>query len=585
MRRLPARFALLVPFLGLLLVSGCGSDKATTPANQPPVVSLTEFPAAGSTVTMKATFRWSGTDVDGSVADYQYALDSETDLTTTADTTVTFNFTKDDGTESMPQDHVFRVRAVDDRDLAGLFVTLAFRVAFPNDRPVVAFSQIPNTGGYVGPLVTITWRGEDADGNIDHYEYVLEDTLAAWTSVADTMVTLDFSSGVPAPGGRTGLVPRVGMSPLNITHDYVFYLRAIDNEGKASDVIHTGFTSGPANVPPTVTLTSLPTATVTGTATWVWQGIDPDGEITRYEWAIDMTSDADWHVVGATTDSLTRVFTRADGTAEEPVDHFFYLRARDDDGAYSDTQSRKFTVGVPNQAPTVNLTQAPQEGGIVSFRSTIKWSGTDDEGIVSYEYAVDGSATWTTVPVTVTSRDFVFSCTDSVVVFPSPNPTAPQAQAFGFHRFAIRATDAHGAVSATVSVSFRTVTITPYTTIVVPTPGNGMVTGGTSFDTRWMGVDVDRNEPGDPGNRTPQNFDILWSEVPADSTYADGAGEVAAALARGAAWQTPADGTVTHTFTFESGKEYAVAVRARDVSGAVEPYYHYGRNVLRVTVP
>jgi hypothetical protein len=28
-----------------------------------------------------------------------------------------------------------------------------------------------------------------------------------------------------------------------------------------------------------------------------------------------------------------------------------------------------------------------------------------------------------------------------------------------------------------------------------------------------------------------------------------------------------------------------VAIRARDVANAVEPYFNYGRNVLRVTVP
>ncbi len=584
MRRLPARFVVLL-FLGVILAAGCGKNKTTGPGNRPPVVTLTEFPAAGSTVALKAVFRWSGTDADGSVAAYEYALDSETDLTTTTDTTVTFTFTKDDGTESNPQDHVFRVRAVDDRDLPGLFASLAFRVAFPNDRPTVAFTHTPNTGGYVGPQVTISWQGEDADGVVDHYEYVLDDTLAAWTSVADTTVTLDFSTGVPAPRGGAAFSPRGAMAPLNRTHDYVFYLRARDNEGKPSDVIQTPFTSGPANVPPTVDLDSFPTGTVTGSATWTWHGTDADGELTRFEWAIDKASDADWNVVGISTVSLTRTFTRADGTAETPRDHFFYLRAQDDNGVYSAVRSRKFTVGVPNQPPTVKLTQAPQEGGTVSFRSTIKWSGTDDEGIASYEYALDGAASWISVPPTVTSRDFLFSCTDSVAVYANPNPSAPQGQAFGFHRFALRALDARAAVSPTVSVSFRTITITPYSTILIPDPGNGMVTGSVSFDLRWMGVDVDRNEPGNPANRLARNFDILWGEVPPDSAYADGAAEVAAALARGAAWQTLADGAVETTLELESGKQFVVAIRARDVANAVEPYFNYGRNVLRVTVP
>jgi len=561
------RLVWFAPFATLVLAAGCSDDEGTAP-NQAPIVTYTTRPDSGAVVGSEVRLAWSAVDPDGAVAGYQTSLDSETQFQDTSDTTTVLSFTKADGSDGNPMPHVFRVRAVDNRGLAGAAMAAAFTVAVFNDPPQVVLTTAPASGKYAGASVTFGWRGTDTDGTVNGYEVVFDDTTAVWTAIADTTVTVDFSADIPQ-------FPKPGLRvvPTHMPRQYTFFVRAVDNEGKRSRHSGVTFFAGPENKPPTLTLDSAPPlpeeGTVTGAATWTWTTQDPDGGILRTQYAIDLKSPSGWKRWDA--NSITLNFTRADGKAENPMAHSFHLRTQDDDSLYSAVIVRDFLVGVPNQAPTVVFTTKPDSSATVNYFFTYVWQGSDDEGVAGYEYAVDDSSGgWTTT--VATSQVVVFSTAN--VTEGSCNPIAG-CVATGDHLFFLRAVDGAGLRSATLRSPIHTFNRTPVTTITSPTGTGGEVTGSTSFALVWQGADV--------GARAEQvlRYSVLTREVDDFANYPDA---TAAVTEPGLVWQSL--GTVTQTtVTLESGKRYLVAVRALDEAQAVESFFTYGKDVLKVTVP
>ncbi len=565
-----ARLILILASVALIAgaVPGCGKNEPTRP-NQPPTVSWVRTPDLSRPVAGDADFAWSGADPDGAVDHYEVSLDSEDAYAATGDTARTLAFTRADGTDSNPQNHVFRVRAVDDKGLAGAVLSAGFVVAFPNQAPTVAFTGAPPSGVFLGPSVSLSWHGEDPDGSIAAYEYVLDDTAAAWTATPDTVLALDFNApGAPRP------------APLHHPVDHTFYLRALDNDGKRSTVVHTGFTAGPDNRPPAVALDVYPQGTVTGQASWSWTGTDPDGEILAYQWAIDLVDSLGWRTAGPATTDLTRTFTRADGTAEAPRTHAFSVRAMDDDSTLSATVTRSFTVGVPNQPPTVLFNPVPDPNLVRFYQVPVVWKGQDDVAIAAYFVAVDDTSSWTQLAASVTSRTFVLSCPDPSPYDPPLNATAPFDTSLGAHTVYLKAQDGAGLQSATVSAPVKVSTRTPYTTITDPVAADGAVTALPGpFPVVWTGRDPDRPvaPPQSPAGYDYKTFTVTdFSQVP-DAR--------AAVLADGSAWVAVTPGVGQVTLTLVPGRRYVLALRARDEAGAIEPYFDYGRNVLKITVP
>ena len=569
--RSSVRAVLAAAALLWLLPVGCGDDAATP--NLPPTVALVEFPDPGTPVTSTARFAWTGSDPDGEVVAYEYSLDAEDQYTATEDSSIVLEFGKADGTESNPMSHVFRVRAVDNRSLAGPPAAGHFTVAYPNDRPSVNFTRRPQSIGYAGPVVTFGWIAEDEDGTIAGYEYqdvTGDTTTGGWIAIADTTITFDFSQASPG-------APRGFLSPLNLYQTYTFYLRAIDNENKRSNVIRAPYTSGPENLPPSVVFLTKPSDPVTGSATWTWQGTDSDGAILRYQWAFNMTSEADWQSLGPDVTSFKRTFTRQDGSPQTPRSYTFYLRAQDSDSSYSAPLTHTFTVAVPNAPPAVQFLSLPSPTAPVGYVLTIRWSGSDDGVIVAYEYSVDGRADWITLPGATTSLERRYTCADSVVLDPNPSPTAPLAFAYGNHTFSLRALDDEGARSTAAQARFITQTRTPFTTILTPQGTGGEVTVGNSFTVTFTGLDIDGPLPG----RLPVGADMKLIPV---SDFADVPDAQAAVTADTGEWVALPAGLFETGVTVLSGK-FLLAIRSRDEAQAVEPYFHYGRNVLKVTVP
>lgn len=554
-----------------LLPAGCGDDAGKP--NLPPTVTLIEFPDPGTPVASSTRFAWTGSDPDGEIMAYEYSLDSEDQYTAIADSSVVLQFGKEDGTESSPLPHVFRVRAVDNRSLAGTPAVGHFTVGYPNDRPSINFTRRPPSVGYAGPVVTFGWIAEDEDGTVVLYEFqnVTGDTTSGgWLSTADTTVTFDFSA--PSPGS-----PHRFFSPANLYRNYTFYLRAVDNEGKRSGVIRAPYTAGPENLPPSVVFLTKPADPVTGAALWTWEGTDSDGAILRYQWALDLTSDANWQSLGPDVTSLNRTFTRLDGSTQMPRSHTFHLRAMDSDSSYSAPITHTFTVAVPNAPPTVQFLSVPFPTTPVSYVQTIRWSGSDDGTIVAYEYALDGRADWITLPGTTTSLERRYTCADSVALDANPNPTAPLAFAYGHHTFSLRALDDEGARSTEAQARFITQTRTPFTTILTPQGTGGEVTVGNSFTVTFTGLDIDGPLP----SRLPVGADLKMIPV---SDFADVPDAQVAVTADTSEWVPLPAGVFETGVNMLSGK-FLLAIRSRDEARAMEPYFHYGRNVLKVTVP
>ncbi len=111
-----------------------------------------------------------------------------------------------------------------------------------------------------------------------------------------------------------------------------------------------------------------------------WRGTDDDGVITRYQYAIDDTSNAAWHDTTAT--SALRTF-RADQVDPGNPDvftrwHSFYVRAIDDQGAVSRPDSRIFNAR--NIAPSTRITSPdPGNGTPLHLCRTVnfEWVGED----------------------------------------------------------------------------------------------------------------------------------------------------------------------------------------------------------------
>jgi hypothetical protein len=157
---------------------------------------------------------WYGTDVDGRVELFEYSWDGG-DWVETANLSETFPV--DDATNayaefeftSLSDQHIFSVRAIDDRDGTDPYPATA--TTSPNTiRPETQILEGPMTGETVGPDVRFVWDGVDNDGTIDGFEWALDDATD-WTTVEEYVTDL--------------VILKLGAGP------HTFYVRAVDNFG------------------------------------------------------------------------------------------------------------------------------------------------------------------------------------------------------------------------------------------------------------------------------------------------------------------------------------------------------------------
>lgn len=163
-----------------------------------------------------------------------------------------------------------------------------------------------------------------------------------------------------------------------------------------------------AGTPPTVDFVTAPApgATVKYAVSFSWQGVDTDGTVDLYRFAVDPP--AFGNPYWTETPSTSRFFFFRAATLDLPVPssgpitfsdpHTLMLKAVDNDGLESDPVSRAFFASTV--APEVQLlSPVPNAGGYVPIATevTIGWQGTDPDGVfiqrpVKYKYRLIGQS-------------------------------------------------------------------------------------------------------------------------------------------------------------------------------------------------
>jgi len=222
---------------------------------------------------------------------------------------------------------------------------------FENQPPETQFVNIPPAGDTISYRTELYWIGNDADGAVIGYEYVIDDTNQSWHFVEATQETIQF------------LCP-------NYIDMHILYVRAMDDDSLVDTtpaarafnaqtiapsaqitrmLVDNGDTTyAPAgadtfwNPKAGDTVFSLPQTTETWRGIrFCWNGsdtLDPDGSVVGYFWKVD-NSDWNW-----TTDTTANVVGLSPGL------HTFYLRAKDNAQATTPVDladSRTFYVVQP----------------------------------------------------------------------------------------------------------------------------------------------------------------------------------------------------------------------------------------------
>src|SRR5882672_2627002 len=184
-RRVASLIVSILLAIGTGQLIGC-SNSVKPPAKPVPLdpeTELTYAPIENDTTTFRVRFYWNGSDRDGEVVRFYYAVDAESlkpipEWRTTTAKDTTFLFLVDPILEI--RGHVFMISAVDDK---GYYDRTPARRFF-SAKSAPPFSQIEKGptayNPLVGPNFTFEWSGIDPDGGetggrapVDSFEYQL----------------------------------------------------------------------------------------------------------------------------------------------------------------------------------------------------------------------------------------------------------------------------------------------------------------------------------------------------------------------------------------------------------------------------
>jgi len=302
----------------------------------------------------------SGSDVDGTIASYQWAKisgPSQYGITSTTQTSpLVYGLI-----EGVYQ---FQLTVTDNSGATDVDVVQITVNAAPNQMPSAdAGADINIT--LPTNSATLSGSGSDPDGSIVSYQ---------WAKISGPA---QYSISSPT---------RTRTSIDNLTEGiYEFQLQVTDNSGSvATDIVQVtvnGATPQPnqnptANAGPDLSIT-LPTdnATLNG------GGSDPDGNIASYQWTM-LSGPAQYNITSA-TQARTSVNNLTEGVYE------FQLQVTDDQGA-TDVDVVQITVNAtpppPNQSPSANA-GADIVITLPINSTTLSGSGTDPDGwMASYQW-------------------------------------------------------------------------------------------------------------------------------------------------------------------------------------------------------
>lgn len=242
-----------VPFFIVVLLLLIGSCKdpisGTLNENQPPSTKLTVESINRSDdfrLSSQINISWFGQDPDGFIKGYEYAIND------TAEGAWTFT-EKTDSTFILPitpgqqvDNVLFKVRAVDDKDLRD---PVGARLVFPivNSKPTVSINNTQSPPDTLFSISSFGWSFDDPDGlaNIDRTEIAINDTINGWVSIPFTeedegtlFISLEVdnsSSGTKEAQvflGRNYSTLQVGGQnltiPIEVGARNTFYVRTVD---------------------------------------------------------------------------------------------------------------------------------------------------------------------------------------------------------------------------------------------------------------------------------------------------------------------------------------------------------------------
>jgi hypothetical protein len=188
----------------------------------------------------------------------------------------------------------------------------------PNAPPTIQLVNGPVEQDLVGYKVELSWLGQDRDGRVERYEFVIcngtplgfnrQDTtgLEKWTKTTRT------DSVFKLLADQYDTTVTIGMNPYSrFKRTHTFFIRAVDDRGSRSDPAYRSFTTW--TLAPGVTIDFPPNAfpghsqTLPPIIHFHWEGIDP--------------KDDPWHV--AKVDSIRYMLdVYADSTLQELNEHF-----------------------------------------------------------------------------------------------------------------------------------------------------------------------------------------------------------------------------------------------------------------------
>ncbi|MFH1851923.1 MAG: hypothetical protein ABIA75_06225 [Candidatus Neomarinimicrobiota bacterium] len=247
----------------------------------------------------------------------------------------------------------------------------------PNIRPESYISEVSP-----GVVTRISWYGTDVDGRVERFEYRWDD--GDWyetTGLSETFPVEDVTN------------PYTDFEFLDLDDEHVFYVRAIDNNDQA-DLSPAAATMSPRTTQPETQIVEGPVtgATVGPDVRFVWEGIDQDGNISGYEYAIDDLTN--WIAVDAFV--TEHIFY---GLAEGA--HIFYVRAVDNLGAVDNSPAQSAFVVKAGSLPMLISTSPIVDGGgwfaglDVAFSWEVNvdyYGGQLPEGYATF--ALDDSTGW-----------------------------------------------------------------------------------------------------------------------------------------------------------------------------------------------
>lgn len=298
---------------GCLLVPGDPKD-APTVANLPPTVRITGGGASSepAAVDYKVRFDWTGSDADGLVRGYRWALDDTVSVGAWHDTTgasvhfIVSAATPVIGTDSVFADwHTFYVQAVDNQSAWSAPDRRYFsaRNIAPTSRithPVAVDNELWS----LSRNVRVTWDGEDTDssrpdGKPVAYEYKLVrlsvfpapghayvDSLRNGRNLLDSL-----SAGLPSRWLRVpATTPEVWLRNLPIGGCFVFGVRAVDEAGAVEPSLernrnYLAFAVQGTDYHPSLTITEPSLGTFVIPLDGVrWELSVPSGRPLRFSW-------------------------------------------------------------------------------------------------------------------------------------------------------------------------------------------------------------------------------------------------------------------------------------------------------------